>query len=425
MQVTETKTPTQNIAVQGKPSKNGNKGRRPKRKGKYIKKEKKLTPIQAVTYTQIKEYHKIHAPRLKAESIALKEKNEAHKKQISDRSRQQQLANRDTLKTWDQMIVYYSVEENCRELVDRIRFPLGIYDCPHCGHLESYHITTREWAFKCAKCRKPFRGTTGTAAQGHKVSWSIIIRILIHSIANRSKPTAKEISDRTGISVRGAHDLIVRIWGAAFNQRIFRLEENSIIAIDTVAVFGKNENRHDQYKLSREQIYELSLQILTFKQENGFSLMKVIPNLTTNTMRIHLVPSLPDMCTVYTDEHAAFAILEAYGYIHETVNHKLGEHGRGKVSNNGAESVHSSLKTAMEAHYKGYDVNLQEFADAIIFDRNTTFLQLSLEQKLMLALENYLRLENPVRVAEGKVIGMFDKYTNPPVVQPAILEQIA
>lgn len=54
--------------------------------------------------------------------------------------------------------------------------------------------------------------------------------------------------------------------------------------------------------------------------------------------------------TIYTDEWTPYQVLEALGYMHEAVNHSLGEYARGDVHVNHDESIVSLFKPWLAKH---------------------------------------------------------------------------
>ena len=54
-------------------------------------------------------------------------------------------------------------------------------------------------------------------------------------------------------------------------------------------------------------------------------------------MKARVMEAVAPGSMVYTDEFQGYAFLDREGYVHETVNHSLGEYARGEVHVNGAE----------------------------------------------------------------------------------------
>ncbi len=82
---------------------------------------------------------------------------------------------------------------------------------------------------------------------------------------------------------------------------------------------------------------------------SGEVIAHVVPDTKSGTLIDNVRQHVAKGSTVHTDEWRGYAKLEAYGYIHETVNHAAGEYARGKSHTNSIESYFGILKRSIRS----------------------------------------------------------------------------
>lgn len=328
---------------------------------------------------------------------AREDKHQAYEQNMLDALKERQKLNPDKFKGTFHSDLHFAIEKNCFEALEEAMYPNGEVTCRHCGWNKVYLIETRN-VYKCARCRKTFSRRGDGIFRWSKIPLTYWFKILMAENIDSTKLTIRQVRDILGVTQKTAVSMLHRIRYAAFTQTNISLEADKPVALDTTAIFGANVNRHDCKKLSRKNIAKRSAQFMTFKQNEGNALILGIPNLTEDAKKAVITPNLPVGVTAYTDEHPAFRFL-GESYKHETVNHSLGEHGREEVSNNGAESVHAALKSALKAHFNCFrKEHLQLFVNAIVFQKNTNNRKLTAQEKFKLSLQNIVSMGKPVRI---------------------------
>lgn len=376
-----------------------------KKKGNWKKKKSpNLSPARQKKKDALKRDKDQNYLQYQAERKATKAERVAYQKEMLDAKEIRQQIKPDRFRNEQQLSKYFQSEANCFAELKELIWPDGIPTCPHCKDKKTYTYKRKRVLRKgdpdneislplygCAKCRKQFTLTTGTMFSNLNMPLNEVFYLLMNENVSSKKLTLKEINRKISRSGKTALFHLHKIRAYAFTQEIFKIEEGSTVSIDTTAVFGKNMNRHDQFKLSKPEIYKRSAQVLTIKQNNGVTIMLLVPNLTRRTMEAIILAYVPKSCIVYTDEHKSFKNLYKLGYEHHTVNHSLGEHGRGKVSSNGSESVHGAFKPALDAHFNCFKKPyLQLFANAVVFEKNAENFKLTVEEKFLLSLQNLI-----------------------------------
>lgn len=309
--------------------------------------------------------------------------------------KQRQEKNPDIFKSIKQAEKFFESENFCKQQIEKFLFK-GQVICPYCEkETIIYKYVTRK-IYKCKECERQFNFKTGTPFHKTKKSLSDWLRILLKETSSERGLTCQDVKDEIGVTIKTAHSMLNKLRASAFNQDLFNFTDGSIIATDTTSCLGSNVNRYDYDKLTKPEIYKKQKHVIGMKQELGYVLAFSVPNLKASTMLKAIAKHVPLGCTIYTDEHVSFDKLKEIGYKHETTNHSLGEHARGKISTNGIESFNSQLKTGLRTHNNRISEKyLDLYINSIVFNLNTESAKLTLCEKFFLALENLCKHRQP------------------------------
>lgn len=263
----------------------------------------------------------------------------------------------------------------------------GEIECPYCQHYaKPYFIKTRNM-YACKACKRQFSITKNSIYAHAHIALHRLFDVMINDLFNKGNTTVKEAKEILECSMKSAHAALTKIRLNAFLQKHYKIAKGSVLVIDTMSVIGRNHNRKDYAKLSKEEIYAQSIQVLTIKIKGGYTLYFVIENLKEETILAILREILPEECTIICDEHASFDNIdkiEGKKITLERVNHSAGDHGDGS-----AESANARLKNPIKAHGNVFSAQgVQGMANLTAFKANTA--QLSLHQKFDIALLNCL-----------------------------------
>ncbi len=77
---------------------------------------------------------------------------------------------------------------------------------------------------------------------------------------------------------------------------------------------------------------------------------KVLPSVSGITLQASIHENVEGGSEIHTDEHSGYDGL-GYYYMHETVNHGVGEYSRKGVTTNGMESVWAAMKRGIHGVY--------------------------------------------------------------------------
>lgn len=389
------------------------------------KKGKTLTPYQQKLKAAMKLDLESNKKKYAEERKQLKAEREAYQKKIKADKAARLKANPPKFKNVNAGVKYFSDENNCKAALEEAHKIDGVLHCAYCKHNKVYRMARGN--FKCAHkdCRRQFSVTTNTFLSKSKLPIETVFEIILRDINNTTKYKTIELENEHSFARTTVIRLLHNIRSTAFNQSLFKIEENSWVSADTTGVIGSDRNRHDKDKLGLKKLYEKAYQALTMKQENGNVIVQIVANLSTSSMRFGIRKHVPLSCTLTTDTHRGFWFLTKDGYIHHTVNHNLGEHARGRISSNGAESVHATLKAALNARFNAVNKNyLQQFINAVVFSKNTTH-TLGCEEQFNLALKGIVTTAKPTKV-KAKVIAIAaNKTTTIPQYNKQLFAKVA
>lgn len=358
---------------------------------------KKLTEEQRIKVAAIRKYNAENRVEFLQKKYSRQQETKDLKKFLKQAAQQRQENNPDIFNCTRDAVILFQSENFCNEQLKKFLFKDGQPTCPYCEKETVIYEYKSRNIYKCKECERQFNLKTGTPFHKCKIPTSDFLYILLEETAAERGLTCQDVKDRINVSLKTGHLLLNKIRATAFNQELFSFTQTGEpVECDTAAYFGSNVNRYDYNKFTATETYKRSMQIHTMKQRMGSFRAELVQNLKEKTMLASIKKHIPTGCTIYTDEHKSYANLAAHGYKHETTNHFLGEHARGTIHTNSAESFNSQLKTGLRTHNNRISKKyLQYFINSIVFNLNVQASQLSLCEKFMFALENLCMQSTP------------------------------
>lgn len=103
-----------------------------------------------------------------------------------------------------QFIDKYGTEEQCREVVEQHRWPVG-FVCPKCGHKDSLaYLRGAVKVFQCRGCRTQTTLTEGTIFHSTKLQLTIWFQAMFFVTQNKNHVSALELKRHLGVCYRTA-----------------------------------------------------------------------------------------------------------------------------------------------------------------------------------------------------------------------------
>ena len=255
------------------------------------------------------------------------------------------MAKRDKIEimsAWDFM-ARFPTDKDARGHIERMRWGNEPY-CPHCGSVRISHITNEKpQPYRCKDCRKHFSVTTGTVFQSAKLSPRKCLYAIYLMVIAKKSISSCQMARELGCTQKTAWYLAQRIRETWLNKSSIGDPMACEIEIDETYIGGLERNKHASKKLKAGR-GPVGKQPVIGLRERGSGQVRAHPITGTDAahlqgaVRSEVVPG----STIYTDGHRAYRGMGEY--IHEAVEHSVGEYVRDQAHTNGIESFWALLK---------------------------------------------------------------------------------
>ena len=255
-------------------------------------------------------------------------------------------------------------EDNAREHLEAIRWPLGPY-CPHCGNADPDKVTRlagkshRAGLHVCNECREHFTVTVGSVMERSHIplhKWVLGFHLMA---ASKKGVSAHQLMRLLGLgSYRTAWFLAHRIREAMKEVdnspmggpgKIIEADETYYGQLETPRVSKRRKGR--PFTKKGKGIGQKRA-VLGLVERGGKVRTFHVQNATVKDVRAVTVKHVSRKSDLHTDEAG---IYKSFGWefaAHKTINHSKGEYVKGNVHTNTVENVWSVFKRGMKGIYQ-------------------------------------------------------------------------
>jgi transposase-like protein len=246
---------------------------------------------------------------------------------------------------------HFSNEDAAFAYVEERLWPAGPV-CSHCGEAKRVGRmggkATRKGLHKCYKCRKQFTVRQGTIFESSHVPLNVWLQAIFLIASSKKGISSNQLHRMLGVTLKTAWFLSHRIREAMRDGDMFPMGgEGGVVEIDETFVGHKKgvaRGRGGAHKIP-----VLSL----VHRETGKARSFVVDKASADAV-IPIVRANVDRETyVMTDEAPYYTSNLRTGFLgHGSVNHRLGEYGRGRIHTNTIEGFFSIFKRGMRGVYQ-------------------------------------------------------------------------
>lgn len=257
-------------------------------------------------------------------------------------------------------------EQTCRAYLAELRWGKDKTICPHCGSINDSYRYKDGKLFKCKSCQKQFTVRVGTVFEDSMIplqKWFLAIYL---ATSLKSGISSIQLSKYLGVTQKTAWFMLHRI------RKVIELEDlelSGTVETDETYIGGKVTNR----PMRRRNDYDEKQVVFGMVERSGKTKMKHVKSSGARSLLPEIEKSIDrNSSKVFSDDWGSYKSLKKLGFIHEIVNHHLGEYVNGDVHTNTIEGVWSQLKRGVNGIYHHVSPkHLQRYCDEYGYRYNT------------------------------------------------------
>ncbi|MCY4231811.1 MAG: IS1595 family transposase, partial [Alphaproteobacteria bacterium] len=246
------------------------------------------------------------------------------------------------------------------------RWPEG-RTCPHCGSDHTTELKSRKpMPYFCNGCRSYFSVRTGTPLQNSRLPLRKWVFAVYLYVTNLKSVSSMKLHRDIGVTQKTAWFMMHRLREAWDQSGL----ESLIGPVETDETYmgGKRKNMsQSKRKAAKEAGLGRGTAGKTVvagmkDRESGQVRARVVPGTDKPTLQGFVQDNAEPGATLYTDEHGAYPGMGEF--VHEAVNHSVGEYVRQQAHTNGIESFWALLKRGYTGTFhKLSPKHLQRYVD--------------------------------------------------------------
>jgi transposase-like protein len=235
----------------------------------------------------------------------------------------------------------YSTDQRCRELLKKLRWPLGI-ECLRCKSKKVCELSTQK-KFECMECGYQFSVLTGTIFHDTHLpieTWFMAVLLLIEA---RKGISANQIKRTIGISYKTAWYLNHRIRAAM--KITDRPMLSGTVEMDETYLGGRPPKGSKRGRGTPKEV------VLAIRERGGELRFFHAEDVKSGTLEKYIKENISEDVDVFmTDDFSAYPKAVEKANLrgkHQSINHSSGVYAIGDLHTNTAESAFSLLKRGL------------------------------------------------------------------------------
>jgi transposase-like protein len=226
--------------------------------------------------------------------------------------------------------------------------------CPHCGGVERIGKlkgkTTRPGLYKCYQCYNPFTVRVGTVFEASHVPMRYWLQAMSLLTSSKKGISSNQLHRMLGVTLKTAWFMIHRIREA---MRVVGVEPmggaGEIVEIDETFT-GRIEGMPVQTTPGGASSYKNT--VLSLVTRGGAVRSFHVEGTTSGQLLPIIRANISKEAFIISDDWKAYGALGKEYWMHQTVNHSIGEYVRGIIHTNTIEGYYSIFKRGMKGVYQ-------------------------------------------------------------------------
>ncbi len=213
--------------------------------------------------------------------------------------------------------------------------------CRNCGVIEpSYYRVRNRKCYECKDCGHQIHPLAHTIF--HKSSTSLrdwFYVIYLFSVS-KNGVSAKEVERHTGVTYKTA-------WRMAKQVRALMLQGDQLLSgiVETDETYMGGRRKNDGRGPRAKEV------VFGMVERGGNVKAEHVKSAGSRVLIPRLESTIERGSVVYSDQEKVYKKLSRIGYYHDSINHSIGEYGRGVVHTNTIEGFWSQLKRSVDGTY--------------------------------------------------------------------------
>lgn len=213
--------------------------------------------------------------------------------------------------------------------------------CPKCGVAEpSYYRVKSRKCYECKDCGNQIHPLANTIFHKSSTSLKDWFYVIYLFSVSKNGVAAKEIERHLGVTYKTA-------WRMAKQVRALMLQTSNplsgVVETDETYIGGRRKG-DGRGPRSKEVVFGLI-------ERDGRVKAEHVKSAGARVLLPRIHNGVQYGTTIYSDQAKVYSKLHRVGYYHESINHSVGEYGRGAVHTNTIEGFWSQLKRSVDGTY--------------------------------------------------------------------------